>query len=73
MRVRHSTLFTVFAAVATAAMMALGPDAVAAQGSVTGQVVAATTGQPINGAQVSLEGTPIGGLTNANGRYLLTR
>mgnify|MGYP003322305877 CR=1 FL=1 len=45
----------------------------AQQGVVTGDVIAATSGQPINGAQVSIEGTSLGGLTNANGRFLITR
>ncbi|MEQ8330200.1 MAG: SusC/RagA family TonB-linked outer membrane protein [Longimicrobiales bacterium] len=50
------------------------PAAADAQtGSITGTVVAATTGQPINGAQVTLVGTSMGSLTNAAGRFLITR
>lgn len=45
---------------------------VAAQtGGITGTVVDAASGQPINGAQVSLVGTTRGGLSNAQGRFLL--
>jgi outer membrane cobalamin receptor len=54
--------------------VALSPLALSAQtGNVTGRVVAATTGQPVNGAQVSIEGTSQGSLTNSNGRYVITR
>jgi len=53
---------------------ALAPVALAAQvGNVTGSVTVATTGEPINGAQVSIEGTSRGALTNANGRFLITQ
>jgi outer membrane receptor protein involved in Fe transport len=41
------------------------------QGKVTGVVVDATTGEPLAGAQVYLEGTGIGVLTRDNGRYFL--
>ena len=41
-------------------------------GNLTGQIVDATNAAPINGAQVSVEGTSRGGLTQGNGRYLLT-
>lgn len=43
----------------------------AAQGTITGQVVNATTMQPIEAAQVSVPGTGIGAITRNNGRYLL--
>ncbi|GMV05932.1 MAG: SusC/RagA family TonB-linked outer membrane protein [Gemmatimonadota bacterium] len=53
---------------------ALVPGGAAAQtGNVTGSVTAATTGQPINGAQVTIQGSSMGVLTNANGRFLITR
>lgn len=42
-------------------------------GNVTGQVLDVTTGEPLVGAQVVVVGTNIGGLTNENGRYLITR
>ena len=61
---------------ATAALLlTLGVSAasgLAAQtGTVTGVVTDATTGQPLEGARVSLAGTPMSGLTDAGGRYLL--
>ena len=66
--VRALSLLAVVATVAFA-----WPAQVAAQdGTVTGQVTAATTGQPINGVQVSIVDTQLGGLTNANGRFLVT-
>ena len=59
----------------TAALFALaltaGPAAAQA-GNVTGFVVDASSGAPINGVQISIEGTNRGGLTNAQGRYLVT-
>ena len=60
---------------AAAAMVALLlPAPVAAQdGTVTGLVAAATTGQPINGAQISILETDLGSLSNASGRFLITR
>ena len=51
--------------------LALAAAPVVAQtGTVTGAVQDAT-GQPLAGAQVSVEGTTIGGLSNNDGRYLL--
>jgi outer membrane cobalamin receptor len=74
MKLRYRLVTTLTSVLALAGMMVLmGPTSAAAQGQVTGLVTAATTGQPLNGAQVSIEGTQIGGLTNVNGRYLLTR
>ena len=65
--VRALSLLAVVAAVAF-----VWPAQVAAQdGTVTGQVTAATTGQPINGVQVSIVDTNLGGLTNADGRFLV--
>ena len=67
-------LTAVPAALLAVAAMGFTPDTASAQqGVVTGDVIAATSGQPINGAQVSIEGTSLGGLTNANGRFLITR
>lgn len=53
----------------------IGAAAAAAQntGTVTGQVTDASTGQPLSGVQMQVAGTNIGGLTDQNGRYLLTR
>lgn len=49
-------------------------DGLAAQddvGQVTGQVTAGDTGQPLSSSSVSIPGTGLGMLTNAEGRYLL--
>jgi TonB-dependent SusC/RagA subfamily outer membrane receptor len=55
-----------------AAMAFLVPtQAVAQDGTVTGQVTAATTGQPINGAQITIMDTQLGVLANASGRFLI--
>jgi TonB-dependent SusC/RagA subfamily outer membrane receptor len=73
MRTRYR-LTVLPAALLAAATLGFSPGSAAAQeGVVTGDIVAATTGQPINGAQVTVEGTALGGLTNVNGRYLITR
>ncbi|MEJ2503131.1 MAG: SusC/RagA family TonB-linked outer membrane protein, partial [Gemmatimonadota bacterium] len=42
-------------------------------GTVTGQVTDASTGEPLAGVQMQISGTNVGGLTDQNGRYLLTR
>lgn len=42
-------------------------------GTVTGVVTDSTSGAPLIGAQMVVAGTNIGGLTDQNGRYLLTR
>lgn len=49
------------------------PAGAAAQatGSIAGEVVSAETGSPLAGAQVYIPGTRLGGLTGANGRFLL--
>ena len=53
-------------------LMALGATRLAAQtGKVTGLITDATTGQPIEGVQVSLAGTGRGAITGANGRYFI--
>jgi TonB-dependent starch-binding outer membrane protein SusC len=64
-------------AVAAAAIcvLALGapPDLAAqATGTIQGQVVDASTLRPIEAAQISVAGTRVGTLTNAQGRFLLT-
>lgn len=63
---------TIFLAVAAAVFLAL-PAAVHAQGTgqVSGQVTSAANGQPMDGAQVVVQGTEIGGLTDADGQYSL--
>jgi TonB-linked SusC/RagA family outer membrane protein len=40
-------------------------------GRITGQVTSAQNMRPLDGAQVSVEGTGMGGLANAQGRFLL--
>lgn len=40
-------------------------------GSLTGLVTDGSTGRPLSAAQVFIEGTGLGGLTNASGRYLI--
>ena len=56
------------------ALALLAPaNAVAQDGIVTGTVTAATTGEPINGTQVSILDTNLGVLSNANGRFLINR
>jgi len=61
-----------FAVVALALAWANAPAAQAQQtGTVQGVVVDATTARPLSGAQVTVQGTPIGTLTNAQGRFQL--
>ncbi|HSG09233.1 MAG TPA: TonB-dependent receptor plug domain-containing protein, partial [Longimicrobiales bacterium] len=47
------------------------PGAAQETGRITGQVLSAQNMRPLDGAQVSVEGTGLGGLANAQGRYLL--
>ncbi|MGH7502911.1 MAG: SusC/RagA family TonB-linked outer membrane protein [Longimicrobiales bacterium] len=66
-----------FAGLAANALLAAsfaGPAPAAAQatGSVRGTVIEAGTQQPLVGAQVSVEGTQRGGLTDSNGSFLIT-
>ena len=58
-------------AVVAAMGFLLPAHAVAQDGTVTGQVTAATTGQPINGAQITILDTQLGVLANAAGRFLI--
>lgn len=72
-----STLFkrtglSALAAVAAASLLGLSAPLEAQQGSVSGTVVEAETLQPVNGAQVTIEGTQLGGLTDEEGRYRIT-
>jgi len=59
------------AAIFSALSAFLAVPAQAQTGSVTGMVQDAG-GLPVAGAQVSIEGTSVGGLANQSGRYLLT-
>ena len=56
------------AALAAAPAAAQAPDA---QGIVVGTVVRAGTLTPVEGAQVQIEGTPLGATTDASGRFRL--
>ncbi len=47
------------------------PAAAQQTGTVTGTVTSSGTGEPLAGVQVSIEGTGLGTLTQANGRYLI--
>src|SRR5688572_15944006 len=43
------------------------------QGTITGRVLNVQTGEPLASAQVVVQGTQIGGLTDPSGRYRLER
>lgn len=64
----------ILCAAATLALFSFGASGANAQttGTVTGVVIDATTSRPVNSAQVFIEGTSIGGLTNPQGRYSLS-
>ncbi|MEJ2204456.1 MAG: TonB-dependent receptor [Gemmatimonadota bacterium] len=53
--------------------LALAAPASAQTGAITGTIVSAETGEPLSAAQVSVEGTGLGALTQANGRFLILR
>jgi len=52
-------------------MLAVVPALAQQTGQVTGRVIDRSTGQPLIGAQVYLENTTIGAITQDNGRYLI--
>ena len=59
---------------ATALGVALAAPVIAAEaqtGKVTGLVTDTETGKPVEGAQVVIQGTTLGGTTNAAGRYFI--
>lgn len=56
-----------------ACLLVAMPAAAQETGTVTGTVTSIGTGEPLAGVQVTIEGTGIGTLTQANGRYLLLR
>ncbi|MCG6954789.1 MAG: carboxypeptidase-like regulatory domain-containing protein, partial [Gemmatimonadetes bacterium] len=59
---------------AVAVATLLGAATVAAQtGAITGTVVSNQTGEPLSAVQVSVEGTGLGALTQANGKFLILR
>ncbi len=54
-------------------LVGLLPAALSAQvGQVTGIITDEMTLRPLEGVQLSIEGTNLGGLSNANGRFLIT-
>src|SRR5690606_2608923 len=54
-------------------LLLLGVTDVHAQtATITGRVTSAESGQPLQEAQISVVGTSLGGLTNAEGRYTIT-
>lgn len=65
--------FTLLAAGLFAATALFAQSVEAQTGAVTGTVVSAQTGEPLSAAQVSLEGTGLGALTQSNGRFLILR
>jgi hypothetical protein len=66
-------LRAILCAAASLALLGAGAGAVAAQqtGTVQGTVTDAATARPLPGAQVLVQGTQIGTLTNAQGRFQL--
>ena len=69
---RSGPRFLPLVAALFAAAFVLPADAAAQTGTVTGVVEDSASGAPVEGAQVQLVGTDIGGLTASNGRFLLT-
>ncbi len=65
-------LASLLAVAATMAFLS-ATQTVAQDGTVTGQVVAATTGQPIDGVQITIVDTQLGVLSNSTGRFLIVR
>lgn len=70
MRVSYGRIITV-AAAALAAGAAPQPIVAQETATIAGTVTDVQSGEAISGAQVSVSGTGIGGLTNAEGRYLI--
>jgi len=59
-------------AVMAAFGLALGPSLLDAQtGTLAGTITAASSGQPVNGVQVTVEGTNFGSLSNTSGRFVV--
>ncbi len=59
--------------VAGAAGLVTAEPAAAQTGAITGTITSAQTGEPLSAAQVSIGGTGLGTLTQANGKYLILR
>ncbi len=49
-----------------------GPEALAQEGAVAGNVVGATSGEPLDAAQVVVVGTGLGTITDADGNFRIT-
>ena len=62
------------AAMALAVSLLLLPSVLTAQttGTIRGRVTDASNGRALSAAQVSVDGTRVGGMTNANGDYTLS-
>jgi len=56
-----------------AGALVMAEPASAQTGAITGTITSAQTGEPLSAAQVSIEGTGLGTLTQANGRFLILR
>lgn len=67
----RTSRFGALGALLFAALLAFAPEASAQTGRLTGVVIDKQTGQPIAGAQVVVEGTGRGALTQENGRYFI--
>ncbi len=72
MRNLCATLAAIVAALALTAFAAPQPLSAQERGAIRGTVTDAQTGEAIAGAQISIRGTGIGTITNADGRYVLT-
>ena len=72
-RMRSRSGFAAISGLALVFLLAFGASPAMAQGTgqVAGQVTDANTGEPLDGAQVVVTGTQIGGLTDADGRFSL--
>lgn len=64
--------FAVLSAVAALALVGATSPVAAQQGTVAGQVVDASSLQPIQGAQITIEGTQIGTVSGDDGQYRIT-
>ncbi|MEX2467451.1 MAG: carboxypeptidase-like regulatory domain-containing protein, partial [Gemmatimonadota bacterium] len=60
-----------YGSLALLALLVVPSVAAAQTGTVQGQIVDASTGQPLPSAQVTVDGAGLGGLTNQQGRFLI--
>ena len=58
---------------AGAMSLAAASPAAAQTGAITGTITSTQTGEPLSAAQVSVEGTGLGALTQSNGKFLILR